>query len=87
MPVVTEQVSLSEAHARLDDLVYLAARSRARVTITDHGEPAAVLINAEELAHLDEVSALADYRAQRAAGTVRTVDHDEVRARLGLQRE
>lgn len=77
-------MSLGEVRAQLDDLVHRAARSRARVTITDNGEPAAVLISPEELADLDEAVALADYRAQRAAGTLRTVPHDQVRARLGL---
>lgn len=87
MQTMTEQVPLSEAHAQLDDLVHRAARSRARVTITDHGEAAAVLINSHELADLDEAVALADYRARHAAGTQRTVPHDEVRARLGLPQE
>jgi prevent-host-death family protein len=81
---MTEQVSLSEARAQLNDLVHRAASSRARVTITYHGEPAAVLVNPQELADLDEALALADHRAQQTAGTLRTVPHDQVRTRLGL---
>ncbi len=84
---MTEEVSLTEARAQLDDLVRRAARSRSRVTITHHGEAAAVLISPQELADLDEAVALTDYRAQQAAGTLRTVAHDLVRARLGLPQE
>lgn len=84
---MSEQVPITEAQARLGSLVHRAAHSRDRVTITDHGEPAAVLINPEELADLDEALALIDFRAQQAAGNLRTVTHDEVRTRLGLPRE
>ena len=63
-------------------LVRRASHSRGRVTITDHGQPAAVLINAAELADLEDVLALARYRARQAAGA----PHAEVRARLGLDR-
>jgi prevent-host-death family protein len=84
---MNEQVPITQARARLGSLVRRASHSRARVTITDHGEPAAVLINPQELADLEEALALADFRAEQAAGTARTVSHDEVRARLGLPRE
>lgn len=80
---MSDQVPITEAQARLGSVVHRAARSRDRVTITDHGEPAAVLINPEELADLDEALALADFRAQQATGSLRTITHDEVRARLG----
>lgn len=75
---------ITEARARLGSLVRRTAHARERVTITDHGEPAAVMINPQELADLEEALALADFRAQQATGTARTVPHDEVRARLGL---
>lgn len=83
---MSEEVPITEARARLGSLVRRASHSRDRVTITDHGEPAAVLINPQELADLEESLALADFRAQQATGTVRTIPHDEVRARLGLSR-
>ena len=79
-----EQVPITEARARLGSLVRRASHARDRVTITDHGEPAAVLINPQELADLEEALALADFRAQQAAGTARTVPNDAARARLGL---
>jgi prevent-host-death family protein len=84
---MSEQLSLTEARARLDSLIRQASQSRSRVTITDQGRAAAVLISAQELADLDEAVALADFRAQQAAGIMVTVAHDDVRARLGLPRE
>lgn len=38
--------------------------------ITDHGQPAAVLINAEELADLEEANAVLEYKLRRALGEV-----------------
>ena len=81
---MTEQVPITEAGTRLGSLV--RQTSRARVTITDNGEPAAVLISPQELMDLEEAIALADFRTQQSAGTMRTVPKDEVRARLGLPR-
>lgn len=83
---VSEQVPITEASARLGSLVRQAFHARERVIITERGEPAAVLINPQELADLEEALALADFRARQAAGTARTVPHEEVRARLGLPR-
>lgn len=82
---MTEQVPIAEAGTQLGSLVHRT--SHARVTITEHGEPAAILINPVELEDLEEAAALADYREQQAAGTMRTVPQDEVRNRLGLPRE
>jgi antitoxin (DNA-binding transcriptional repressor) of toxin-antitoxin stability system len=56
------------------------------VTITDHGQPAAVIVGAQKLADLEEALAVAEYRASQAAGDVPVVGHDEVRERLGLPR-
>lgn len=81
---MAEQVPITEAGTRLGSLVRQTAH--ARVIITDEGEPAAVLINPQELVDIEEALALADFRTQQAAGNVRTVPQDEVRARLGLPR-
>jgi prevent-host-death family protein len=77
-------LSLTEARRRFGTLVRGAAASGERTTITDHGRPAAVLVNAEELADLEEALALAEYRARQAAGLERPVPHLQVRERLGL---
>lgn len=78
--VMADQVALPDARAHLDDLVHRAAQHR--VTITDQGRAAAVLISPAELADLDEAAALARYRADHAAGNLRTVTHAEARTRL-----
>ena len=77
---------MTEARKQFGSLVRRAATARERVTITDHGQPAVVLVNAQELADLEEQVALARYRAEQAAGTVQVVDQDQARARLGLPR-
>lgn len=75
---------LTEARKRFGALVRRAATTRERVTITDHGQPAAVIVNAQELADLEEALALAQYRAAQGDGAARTVPHREARRRLGL---
>jgi len=77
---------MTEARKQFGTLVRRAATVRERVTITDHGQPAAVLVNAQELADLEEALALAEHRARQAAGEHRPVPHAVVRERLGLPR-
>jgi prevent-host-death family protein len=60
---------LTEARKRFGTLVRRAATARERTTITDHGQPAAVLANVQELADLEEALALAEYRARRPVGS------------------
>jgi prevent-host-death family protein len=78
---------MTEARARLGALVRRASHARERITITDHGQPAAVLINPQELADLEDALALARYRERQATGQPAGVPHDEVRARLGLEKK
>jgi prevent-host-death family protein len=76
---------MADARATFGSLVRRAALGRERITITDHGHPAAVLVNPQELADLEDAAALAEYRARQATGTVEVpVPHNEVRRRLGL---
>jgi prevent-host-death family protein len=75
-------LSMGQARMRLGALVRRASTRRERVTITDHGKPAAVLVNAEELADLEEALALAEYRARQASGDQVLIPHDEARKRL-----
>lgn len=84
---MNETLPITEARARFGSLVRRASNARERITITDHGQPAAVLINPQELADLEDALALAEYRAEKAAGTFVGVPHEEVGARLGLGRE
>lgn len=82
---MADLVALPDARAHLDDLVRRAAEHR--VTITDQGRAAAVLISPAELADLDEAAALAHYRAGLAAGDLRTFTHAEAHARLATTAE
>ena len=76
---------ITEARACFGSLVRRASHARERITITDHGQPAAVLINPQELADLEDALALAEYRASQTNGTFVGVPHEEVRRRLGLE--
>ena len=77
---------MSQARVQLDTLVRRAASERERVTITDRGRPAAVLVNAQELADLEEALALAEYRVRQTAGEHFPVPHAEVQQKLGVGR-
>ncbi|MEV7181023.1 type II toxin-antitoxin system Phd/YefM family antitoxin [Kitasatospora sp. NPDC093679] len=83
---MSDTLPITEARAKFGSLVRRASHSRERIVITDHGQPAAVLINPVELAEIEEALALAEYRNRRAAGTQRSIPNDEVRAMLGLER-
>lgn len=57
MPVamsVAEQLPLAEVKNRLSEVVEQVETQHARVTITKHGRPAAVVISADELDSLEE---------------------------------
>jgi prevent-host-death family protein len=75
---------ITEARGQLGSLVRRASTRRERTTITDHGEAAAVIISAQELADIEDQLAVALYQAAKATGQVRTVPHEEVRRRLGM---
>lgn len=61
---------ITEPRARFGSLIRRALHARERVTITDHGQPAAVLINPLELADLEEALALARYRNRLDIGRI-----------------
>jgi len=77
-----EELPLADARNRLSELVADVQKTHARVTITKHGHPAAVLVSPEDLASLEETldilsdpEALADIReaeAEYARGVVTT---------------
>ncbi|MER8045322.1 type II toxin-antitoxin system Phd/YefM family antitoxin [Streptomyces sp. NPDC094032] len=85
---------ITEARAQFGTLIRRTAHARERITITDHGQAAAVFINPTELdeleervLELEEELAVARYRAEKANGTFVGIPQDEVRAMLGLERE
>lgn len=83
---MTDTLPITEARHQLGSLVRQAATRHVRTTITDHGQPAAVIISAQELEDLEDQLALAQYQVEKATGQLRTVPHSEVRRRLGMSR-
>jgi len=70
---VAEQLPLAEVKNRLSEVVEHVETQHARVTITKHGRPAAVMISADDLESLEETlrvlsnpALLAELRASRA---------------------
>lgn len=55
---VTDHMSLAEVKNRLSQVVEDVETEHARVTITKHGRPAAVIISADDLGSLEETLAL-----------------------------
>jgi prevent-host-death family protein len=83
---MAESLPLASVHGPFQSLVRRAARDRGRITITDHDEPAAVVISAEELEDLEDALAVAQSRLREAAGETTWIPHEEVRRRLGFDR-
>lgn len=85
-------VPLGEARDRLSEYVADVERTHERVTITRHGQPAAVLISADDLASIEETLAIlgtpgavdAIREGQADAAAKRFADNDEVKARYGV---
>lgn len=85
-------VPLGEARDRLSEYVAEVERTHARVTITRHGHPAAVLISADDLAAIEETleilgtpgaaEAIREGQADAAAG--RFADSDKIKSRYGV---
>jgi antitoxin YefM len=70
---LAEQLPLAEVKNRLSEVVEQVETQHARVTITKHGRPAAVVISADDLDSLEETlrvlsdpDVLAQLRASRA---------------------
>ncbi len=55
---VSDQLPLADVKNRLSEVVEQVEVEHARVTITKHGRPAAVLISADDLESLEETLAL-----------------------------
>ncbi len=54
MAMAMDELPLADARNRLSELVSEVEKTHARVTITKHGHPAAVLISPEDLAAMEE---------------------------------
>lgn len=85
-------MTVTEAKARLNELVDDAVRMHEQVVITKHGHPSVVLMAADDLESLKETvywlsrpgirETVIEARDDIAAG--RTISTDELRAELGL---
>lgn len=92
MLVGMDVLPISKVKDRLNELVEAAALTRAQVTITRNGSPAAVLIGAEEWESIQETlfwlsqpsihEAVAEARADLAEG--RTYSEEEIRREFGV---
>lgn len=84
---MAEQMPLAEVKNRLSEVVDEVEREHARVVITKHGRPAAVVVSAADLESLEETldimgneSLLADIKeaiTELAAGTATALSKDE----------
>jgi prevent-host-death family protein len=89
---IPARLSLAEAKNRLSEVVDEVERQHARVTITKHGRPAAILVSPEDLEALEETldllgdpETLARIRASWAeadAGDVVTLSKQDALAQL-----
>jgi prevent-host-death family protein len=84
-------IPLTDAKARLNELVEETAATHERVTITRHGRPAAVLIAVEDLEAMEETlfwqsqpGVREDLEAGRAAAREDLHDESDVRRRYGI---
>ena len=84
-----EELPLADARNRLSELVADVETTHARVTITKHGHPAAVLVSPDDLASLEETldilsdpAALADIREAETEYARRDVTTGAEMARL-----
>jgi antitoxin YefM len=84
-------IPLTDAKARLNELVEETALTHERVTITRHGRPAAVLIAVEDLEAMEETlfwqsqtGVHEDLEAGRRAGRDELYDESDVRRRYGI---
>ncbi|MDQ2791707.1 MAG: type II toxin-antitoxin system prevent-host-death family antitoxin [Pseudonocardiales bacterium] len=85
-----DEIPLADARNRLSELVADVENTHARVTVTKHGHPAAVLISPDDLASLEETldilstpGALEEIReAEREIARGETFDESTIRADL-----
>lgn len=93
---VARQLPLAEVKDRLSDVVAEVESQHARVTITKHGRPAAVIVSTADLESLDEtllvlsdpalLSQLRNSRKEAAAGESQKLTKEEALAKIWLGR-
>ncbi|GAA4989820.1 hypothetical protein GCM10023205_71270 [Yinghuangia aomiensis] len=74
--------SIVEARAKLGAIAREVGVTREPVAITDHGKTIAILVSPADALELQEMRALAAYRARQAHGDDAGVPHDEAYRRV-----
>ncbi|CAL9333088.1 type II toxin-antitoxin system Phd/YefM family antitoxin [Streptomyces radiopugnans] len=74
--------SIVEARARLGAIAREVSATREPVAITDHGQTVAMLVSPADALELQELRALAAYRARQARGEDTGVPHEEAYRRV-----
>lgn len=74
--------SIVEARARLGAIAREVSATREPAAITDHGHTIAILVSPADALELQEMRALAAYRARQARGESVGVPHDEAYRRV-----
>jgi prevent-host-death family protein len=83
---MSETYPITEARAKLGDLVRRASYTGEHITLTDHGRPAALIVSIREWEELlEDAAALARHDAALEAGTAPApIPQDEAARALGL---
>ncbi|MEU5547507.1 type II toxin-antitoxin system prevent-host-death family antitoxin [Streptomyces sioyaensis] len=74
--------SIVEARARLGAIAREVSATREPVAITDHGQTIAILVSPADALELQEMRALAAYRARQARGESAGVPQNEAYRRV-----
>jgi prevent-host-death family protein len=89
---LSEHLSLADVKNRLSEVVDKLEREHGRVVVTKHGQPAAVMLNVEDLESLEETlsilsnsplrEAIREGEADLSAGRTKRLSRDEALARV-----
>ncbi|WP_432095656.1 type II toxin-antitoxin system Phd/YefM family antitoxin [Streptomyces sp. bgisy100] len=74
--------SIVQARARLGAIAREVSATREPVAITDHGQTVAILVSPADALELQELRALAAYRARQALGENAGIGHAEAYRRV-----
>jgi antitoxin YefM len=93
--VLSEHLSLADVKNRLSEVVDKLEREHGRVVVTKHGQPAAVMLNVDDLESLEETLEILSNPALRdairagsddlAAGRTERLSRDQALARITKQ--
>jgi prevent-host-death family protein len=91
----SEHLSLADVKNRLSEVVDKLEREHGRVVVTKHGQPAAVMLNVDDLESLEETleilsnpvlrDAIQDGADDLAAGRTEHLSKDQALARINKQ--